>query len=272
MWMAQREKFYCVLHDLIGLSLYWCKWIELLFLGKIGLRSASWIILLDDEKLPTRLRSFKQRNGPGEPGFYTKAIALFRGVFVDVGAGSGEFLPIASKARRIIAFEPDPRLWKKINQVGQSLRDPNRLVLRDYVISDKSGRVSYSISSKPFGSSLGKPLIGNTIRSVQKDSCTLDYLHNRGDFIFESSEPVLLKIDVEGSEHLVLKGARDFIRKYSPTLLIEYHYNLQEILKEISLLGYEVEHKTFWYFHGWIKASSSSFANKTYPPVVVAKS
>ena len=52
--------------------------------------------------------------------------------------------------------------------------------------------------------------------------------------------PSIIKIDVEGHEMQVLKGAENTIKKYMPTILIEIHdFENSEVPKYLKSLGYE---------------------------------
>jgi hypothetical protein len=52
-----------------------------------------------------------------------------------------------------------------------------------------------------------------------------------------------LKIDVEGSEHLVLKGAINVLKNFRPILLIEIHsiYCMLKVFEFLNLLNYKVD-------------------------------
>jgi FkbM family methyltransferase len=55
-----------------------------------------------------------------------------------------------------------------------------------------------------------------------------------------SGIPSVIKIDVEGHELEVLKGAENTIKKYMPTLLIEiFNFDTNEVPKYIKSLGYD---------------------------------
>jgi hypothetical protein len=48
---------------------------------------------------------------------------------------------------------------------------------------------------------------------------TLDQLVARG----EVPPPTMIKMDIEGSEHLALRGGREILRKHRPHIALEYH-------------------------------------------------
>lgn len=73
------------------------------------------------------------------------------------------------------------------------------------------------------------------------------------------TRPVILKIDVEGAEMLVLKGAHEFIRKNKPTIFLSAHpptlprygHSVDILRQELSQLGYRTEtiaedHEIHW--------------------------
>ncbi|MDP7348801.1 MAG: FkbM family methyltransferase, partial [Phycisphaeraceae bacterium] len=57
------------------------------------------------------------------------------------------------------------------------------------------------------------------------------------------ADPMLLKIDVEGHEAAVLRGAVDLLRRARPTLLIEVHGpgSLGECVQLLDPMGYDIQ-------------------------------
>jgi len=55
--------------------------------------------------------------------------------------------------------------------------------------------------------------------------------------------PFLIKIDVEGAEHLVLEGGKKFIKQYKPIILLEIHsiFNMMKCYEFFSDLNYKLE-------------------------------
>jgi hypothetical protein len=62
---------------------------------------------------------------------------------------------------------------------------------------------------------------------------TIDSLINEG-----ATPPSLIKIDVEGAEHLVLAGASSCLMDHAPTMIIET-LNV-ELMRRLSDMGYKV--------------------------------
>ncbi|HUI01148.1 MAG TPA: FkbM family methyltransferase [Nitrososphaerales archaeon] len=209
------------------LRLEFAKWWMLLGLRRMGFKFADRVIKLTEIT---------------EPSFFRDTIASFEGTFVDVGASNGHYILLAKNARHVVAFEPDPRFWGTLAPLGES----GRCEIRHEAVSDKVGQVEFNLSAGLFGSRMGKRVIGRTYERVARPATTLDSLS-----IPEG--PVLVKMDTEGAEHLILMGGREFIEKYHPTLLIEYHRNLRAVLRELSVHHYGYTGNTQRRM-GWIKA------------------
>jgi len=74
------------------------------------------------------------------------------------------------------------------------------------------------------------------------------------------NRPVLLKIDVEGAEQLVLEGAKKWISKIRPTLLLEVHpaflpkfgHSTETLANLVNELGYTHQLIAIDYSEHWI--------------------
>ncbi len=182
-----------------------------------------------------------------EPDFLDATVSSFEGIFVDIGAGAGAYVLIAKKATCIIAFEPDPRFWPQLEKISATMP----CTIRHEVISDRSGVVPFNLSSSLFGSRIGTPKKGIHRQQVVTKSITLDSIEL-------GTGPVLVKMDTEGAEHLIIRGGMEFIKKYHPKLLIEYHGNLRQVLHDLMSLGYSYQGRLGWRDHGWIMAEPKS--------------
>ncbi len=93
---------------------------------------------------------------------------------------------------------------------------------------------------------VGKTMMGtlskNGYKSQLSEICKIDTLDN---FITENhiSPPHLIKIDVERSEITCLSGAIETIKKFRPTLIIEFHSIelLKAGFKILTELGYQLQ-------------------------------
>ena len=156
-----------------------------------------------------------------EGGSYLPEYHLFRQirsklrpgyVCVDVGANIGTIIwQLAENSGHIYAFEPMPKL-RDIIQSSAVYNQFTRLSLYNKAVGSEQGfvqMVDNENSSVVKGDASGT---GLTIEVVALDDVLMDVPNI--DF---------LKIDVEGFELDVLKGARNLLAKYKPILLVELH-------------------------------------------------
>ena len=132
---------------------------------------------------------------------------------VDVGANIGRYTEaLLSLTPDVISIEPNPRFARRLKA-----QFPRSKVI-PVAVSDSPGRQTLRIPVDPFYS--GMATIENTnqlmqleVDSVEVEVATLDSLNlaNVGFF----------KIDVEGHESAVIRGAARCISEHRPTLLIE---------------------------------------------------
>ena len=142
-------------------------------------------------------------------------------VLIDVGANVGTMcLPIAKKFTLIdvIAYEPNPDIFKRLKQNIQ-LNSVDNIDARMCGVSEQSGRLVLNVptsSSANFGSSsyLNNIDIDNP-KKIQTKVVSLD------EDIGDNHHVVGIKIDVQGLELDVLKGALSLIKEYKPFLIFE---------------------------------------------------
>jgi FkbM family methyltransferase len=135
-------------------------------------------------------------------------------VFLDIGANWGVFtLFMAPKCNHVYAWEPSPKAfpqldkntksWRNVTILNEALGEANatrRLYLHKY-----SGHDSLVTKASDF--------TGNTVRVKVRSLDDYDFGERIG----------LMKIDTEGYELPVLKGALRTIQKHEPRLIIEVH-------------------------------------------------
>jgi FkbM family methyltransferase len=137
---------------------------------------------------------------------------------VDVGAHSGLFATFAAErapAARVTVVEPDPSLAPVIQQ---NLIHHSNWELVQKAVAAKTGRIRFfrnsasTQTSSLLISALGG--LGGPVTEVEVDATTLD------DLLCDDEHIDVLKIDVQGAEHLVLRGASNSLKRVR-TLLIE---------------------------------------------------
>lgn len=130
--------------------------------------------------------------------------------YVDVGAHIGSTLAEALDACpqvRIIAFEAIP---DKAREVQSMFKDA--LVL-NYAVGETTGPVSFFIDGAHSACSSLAPS-GSDVQEIIIPGATLDQLIDREDVD-------LIKVDVEGAELGVMRGAEQLIARCRPTIMFE---------------------------------------------------
>jgi FkbM family methyltransferase len=138
-----------------------------------------------------------------------------RGEFLDVGANLGVYALHASRFfGRIVALEPHPESAQKL---ALGLR--GNVEVLQLAASDVDGKAALSIPHRD-----GRDVVTRSslqldanpeflTREMEVDLKRIDSLH------FENL--CVIKIDVEGHELSVLKGARKTLEKFRPTVIVE---------------------------------------------------
>jgi FkbM family methyltransferase len=163
---------------------------------------------------------------------------------VDVGAHTGIYSLIACAVSRadVIAFEPVPRVFRRL-ATNVSLNGwTSRCELRQEAVSDHHGNVLFDvqISANPTSGRLcgvPSPPVTDPTERIQVNAVTLDRAC--------ASRPVdLVKIDVEGAEVHVLRGAQHMLEEHRPAIFIECLPDgpWREIESFLRTLAYEFHH------------------------------
>jgi FkbM family methyltransferase len=162
---------------------------------------------------------------------------------IDVGAKVGMYTyRIVKYSKAVWAFEPIPELanllrkqfGRQVHVEGVALSDQSRrATLRIPFTSKRMPR--YGLSTIEPANTLNSPRLA-TVREVDVDVRRLDD--------FQIANIGFMKIDVEGHELAVVKGARESLRRCHPTLLIEandqYHPGaVLELMVYLEGLDYE---------------------------------
>jgi FkbM family methyltransferase len=145
--------------------------------------------------------------------------------FIDVGAHIGYYslkaAPIVSDAGHVIAIEPNPEIVRQL-QANLAASGANVVAVAPVACSDTEGTLDlYAAPEANTGqSSLSKAnasQMGATTHTYKVRARPLD------DIIRESGVTRVdaIKIDVEGAEYLVLKGAQETLDRFHPMLLVE---------------------------------------------------
>ncbi len=150
-----------------------------------------------------------------ELGIY-EALARESSVIADVGGNIGLYSCIGAAAMptgRVVAFEPAPANldFLRQNVAGSQLEE--RVAVVAAAVSDEPGQARLYLSTSIGNHSLAAGS-GGTGRHVDVQVTTID------DY-FAGERVDVLKVDVEGFEFHVLKGARQTLAAHKPAVFIE---------------------------------------------------
>lgn len=142
---------------------------------------------------------------------------------IDVGANNGFFTVMMSqcvgKTGRVYAYEPHPETFKVLTEHTR-INDCKNTVLAELVVSDRHGEVDFYLNSDMASSSalIDPGLVPDNVVSREhprKTRIPSVLLTN-----CEGKPIKLVKIDTEGAEHLVLKGAEQLLMTQHPPFII----------------------------------------------------
>jgi len=167
--------------------------------------------------------------------------------YVDVGANIGHHALIAASRvggrGAIHAFEPAPAMFEALRR-NMNLNSCRNVSCNNCALGDQAGLAQFYLSdiSHSCANSLGRT-VHVTGRQVSVSVRTLD------DYSVAAAINRLdvLKVDVEGAELMVLRGAERTIRQFQPLIVLEFSkhtiafgYEAAELAQTLRNLEYEL--------------------------------
>ena len=133
-------------------------------------------------------------------------------VIMDIGAFEGKYSLAARDVNRdvrIVAFEPNPQSAKILKRNCEN----KKIEVCEVAIAEKNGTLSFLLNS---AISRIVNISADSKKIIQVPAISLD------DWIQENKViPSLIKIDTEGAEPGILRGAKKILNDYRPTILCE---------------------------------------------------
>lgn len=169
-------------------------------------------------------------------------------VVFDIGANVGVYSCFAGKYLtdgHVVAFEPYP---PNVQPLRQNLeQNVSSFELIEKALADSSGTATLSGHASESGEGEHSLATGeNETEHVRINVVRGDELVNEG-FV---PQPSIIKIDVEGTEHDVVKGMRDTLAdpdcrvlycEVHPERMETFGSTYDELLKELSQIGFKIE-------------------------------
>lgn len=139
---------------------------------------------------------------------------------IDIGCHEGvilkDIIHFAPKGNHF-AFEPIPNMYKRL---VESFKESTHLHFYDFALSDTEGETSFQhVVSNPAYSGLRNRKYPHPDQQIHEIAVKTNLLDN----IIPENVPIhFIKIDVEGAEFLVFKGAIKTIIKNKPVIIFEH--------------------------------------------------
>lgn len=176
---------------------------------------------------------------------------IFNSTALDVGANIGNHsLFFARFFSKCISFEPNPRTFSVL-EINSRLVD--NIIPINLGLSDKKGTAPLYTSFRNVG---GSSLSGDR-NSVVDSQCDIQL--DRIDDIINAEENIgFMKMDVEGHEWFVLRGAEKVIKENKPIIIFEHNTTTENSDKDvINLLNSYGYHDFYEVVDGWQRLNKS---------------
>ena len=199
---------------------------------------------LTRESLRFRVRALKARFRDSRAELEIIGSHLRPGdIACDIGANKGSFVYWLSRwvgQGRVVAFEPQPDLAGRLADVCRSIGLDNVTVEAKAVYSHSGEHELFLPAGHQPGASLQRAAVeAESFTTLSVPLVSLDEY-------FDADERIaLLKIDVEGAELGVFKGAERILRQHAPLLVFECENrhlspgNVWDVFSYLAALGYE---------------------------------
>lgn len=150
-------------------------------------------------------------------------------IVIDVGANIGYytliFAKLVGKTGKVIAFEPEPKNFEILKK-NIEINNYDNVIAEQKIVSDKCGKMKLYLSDSGIVGHRIKQ-IENLEKCIEVESIILDDYMKKLNL---DGKINFIKIDVEGAEHVVLKGSKKILEKNNH-LKIFTEFNREEIKK-----------------------------------------
>lgn len=168
-------------------------------------------------------------------------------IVLDIGANEGFYTLLASKKvgenGKVISFEPSQRELKRLN-LHLKINDCKNVVIEPLALSNEETNTElYVCLGEGTGcNSLRPPNVSDPIKKVKVNVTTLDNYLN----LHKLEKIDFIKVDVEGAELNLFKGAKRSLEMFRPIIMCEiadirtrpWGYKSEEIIKVLEEVGY----------------------------------
>ena len=150
-------------------------------------------------------------------------------IVFDIGFNYGFFTldALTYKPKKVIGFEPNPKLVKVFNQL-----DIDSVELHQVAVSDKAGSTIFYENNFSGKSSIHSDINSDTsLNSYQVNICSFNDMAEQYDVID------YLKVDCEGAEYEIFESIpNEFLTNRIRKIALEFHHNINDI-KVVNLIS-----------------------------------
>lgn len=190
-------------------------------------------------------------------------------VLIDIGAHKGEVTDLALRYHKAkyILFEPIPMLFQKLeNKYLQKERERVQVLNLGLAEKEGSSTFNYNHTHPAYSGILRReyPSDKDHIEKITIQMDTLDHIVSKQKDVCNIS---LIKIDVEGGEMNVLKGARETIAKYKPLVVFEHGLGASEYYDtkpEEIYTYFQALHMNIQTMENWLKKKPQGFSQEAF--------
>jgi FkbM family methyltransferase len=196
------------------------------------------------------IQSLEDQTATIEPElFLLKKFVDKESVVFDIGSNVGDYLYAFERIvtpGNMYGFEPNKNLYNRLKKMFTKANIFN-LALSD--VSENADLKIPTINNKLYPS---RGTLNVNFKEIDEEDYILLKIKKvtLDDFVIENKIPKIdfIKIDVEGHEFNVLKGAVETLKKYKPTLLIEIEQRHHKFsISEIDNFLYALNYKKYFY-------------------------
>ena len=177
---------------------------------------------------------------------------------IDIGAHIGYYTLLFAKCvgakGRVFSFEPHPGNFEMLRKNVQ-LNHLTQVQTLDQAVFSRAGEITISVPDDQPNSGNGSVCLDKGVRQFRVHAVSLDAFCE--EYLIR---PDVLKMDVEGAEYEVLRGAQRVIAQFRPKMLIELHHfdgNLEAhpVPDLVSGWGYHIDWIERWPLTSYILAT-----------------
>ncbi|MDD3488185.1 MAG: FkbM family methyltransferase [Candidatus Pacebacteria bacterium] len=138
-------------------------------------------------------------------------------VFYDIGANHGFYTYLSLEfCKEVHSFEPLPIVFKPLQK---NLVKTDNVFLNNVAVTNTNKQRNMYLSTSSGTSTINKDVLAfascKYSHTIKVNAITLD------EYISNHSKPTVIKIDIEGSESLLIKGDLQFLKNNSPIIAME---------------------------------------------------